>query len=232
MYKLLFAGIVFISINLFAIDKEEIITNFKNEITNNDSVEVTSMKAVGKLSGNNAPPIPLRIFFRKDKMYRMELVIRGITKKNVIRDNDAWLKYMGPPTKLNFADSLETIRLASIIDVLMINILRDTLDYKYTGTEEVDGKTAYVIETTNLIEEVNKFYFDKDNFRLIKREEFTYTQGYPAKTEIYLKDYERINGYLVPTKAEIVINNSKSVFDFTQIVPNYRLERKVFRMPQ
>lgn len=227
MKKIIFILIISCVSSLFAIDGKEIIENFKNFHDQNDSTKLFSMKVRGSLSNDR-----FRFFFRHDKMYRFERVIKGQMKKSVIRGDKGWHQYMSPAMKLDFVDSLEVIRLASLVDPLMLDILRDSLDYKYIGDEDVEGQDCYVLEAVNLMGDTHKYYFSKEDFRILKRVENTYTMSFPSETQFFYLDYERIDGYLLPRKIKAIMEGQESFLFFNQIEPNFKLDNSVFRMPQ
>lgn len=216
----------------FSIDKDEILENFRKEVLGDNTEEIKTFQVKGVLSGSQGNPSIFKFYVKKPDMMRMDRVVKANLEQKVIRGNKSWYALMGMPHSMELADSLELVRLTGFIDPLMNPIFRDSLDAEYKGETEIEGKKAYILEFKNKLEETNKYYFDKETFRLIKREEKTYSMGFPTASEIYYRDFERVDGYLLATKVEIIVLDKSSFFNFSDLKTNVILQKSVFRMPQ
>ncbi len=225
--------LMLLSISLsFSTDKDEILNNFRKEVIGENAEEIRTYKAKGILRSGEGSPSIFKLYVKKPNMLRMDRIVKADLEQKVIKGNKAWYSLMGMPHSMEMADSLELLRVSGFVDPLMIAIFRDSLNVEYKGETEVEGNAAYVLQFENKLGETNKYYFDKDNFRLIKREEKTYSMGFPTSTEIYYRDFERVNGYLLATNIEVVMLDKSSFFNFSELETNLILQQSVFRMPQ
>lgn len=214
----------------FSQNAEDIIEKFKDKITNNDSVHVNSWKLSGKIKAGQREN-PFNYYFRKPDRYRMDRPIRGMKAVFVVRDTAAYRGYMERVYEITENERLEIIRMATFVDVLMTNFLRDSLDVSYSGEEEVNGEPAYVLEAVTLDGHKDKYYFSKKDYTLLKRIEQTYATGIPEETDVYFKDYKRVEGYLVPQTVEIYVDGNLSTVKFNLLDPHFPLTDGVFGNP-
>jgi outer membrane lipoprotein-sorting protein len=225
--------IIIINITVaFSIDKDEILNNFRKEVIGDNSEAIKTFKARGTLRGGDEFGTLFNFYVKKPDMMRMDRRVKANLEQKVIRKGESWYMLMSAPHKMEFADSLELVRLASFADPLMLDIFRDSLDAEYVGDGDVNGTPAYIIKATNKLGEENRYFFDKANFRILKREEKTYSMGFPTDSEVYFREYERLDGYLMAKKIEIIVLDKSSFFEFIKLEPNMILQNSVFRMPQ
>jgi hypothetical protein len=100
-----------------------------------------------------------------------------------------------------------------------------------TGEAQVDGKPAYKVDLTTPEGKVVTGYYDKKSGLLVKKTLEVETDQGDIKSDIYLTDYKKVDGIMVPHKAKheggpLVIN-----IELTSIEHNVDIPAERFALP-
>ena len=174
--KLLFAGLVFTSMNVFAQTADEIVA--KNIEAMGGAAKLatlTSVKKTGNLS-TQGMDIPMTFTIAHNKGFRLDIEIMGTSNYQIITPEKAFMFFpiqqMTEPKEMD-AETLKGMQSALDIQGQLFNYKEKGTTVEYVATEKVDGADAYKLNVTNKAGKLTTIFIDTKTNRAIK----TVTKG-------------------------------------------------------
>jgi outer membrane lipoprotein-sorting protein len=153
--------------------------------------------------------LPFRFEFKRPLKSRLELDFNGQTAVQVFDGTNGWKlrPYLGRNDWVAFSPEEQKQAAADPgIDGLLINYAAKGTRVESDGTEMLEGHAAYKLKVTRKDGEVRHVWIDGQSFLDVKVDgEPRKLDGHPHAVAIYLRDYHRDQGLMIPHELETVV---------------------------
>ena len=100
------------------------------------------------------------------------------------------------------------------------------------GTEEVNGRQAYVLKMTKKNGNIARYYIDKENYLMPRMTTQTEMNGMPVDVDVQISDYREVGGFKMPFNTDQRIGGqSMTNFIIGNVEINMDLEDSLFSKP-
>ena len=100
-----------------------------------------------------------------------------------------------------------------------------------TGIAPVDGKPCYKVLLTPKIGGPQTFYVDKTSYLIHKSEWVSKSPMGTILHEIYVSDYQKVDGILIPHKARTRLAGQEMIITMTSVEHNVNIPAELFKIP-
>jgi hypothetical protein len=179
--------------------------------------------------------LPFTLEFKRPLKSRLELQFDGKTAVQVYDGVKGWKlrPFLGRDNWDAFtADELHQASMAPGMDGFLIDSTAKGARVESAGTDMVEGHPAYKLKVTRKDGQVRYVWVDASSFLDVKMEgEPRKLDGRPHKVAIYLKDYKRDQGLMIPHLQETVVQGVKGSEKITiqSVVVNPKLDDARFQ---
>jgi outer membrane lipoprotein-sorting protein len=153
--------------------------------------------------------LPFTMQFKRPLKTRLELEFDGQTAVQVYDGQKGW-KYRPYLGRKNWdpysADELKKAAAETSIDGFLIDSAAKGTRVESDGVDNVEGRAAYKLKVTLKGGQARRVWVDGQSFFEIKVEgEPRRLDGKPHRVEVYLRDYKRENGLMIPHVIETAV---------------------------
>jgi hypothetical protein len=200
--------------------------------------------AAGRRGANAPPPaqqkpkpqveLPYLMEFKRERKSRVEIQFAGQTAIQVYDGTSGWKlrpflnrHEVEPYTP----DELKAAALQADLDGPLVDYAAKGSKVELDGTEKVEGHDAYRLRLTTKTGQVQRIWIDGQTFLETKMEGAPRRMdGKPRKTEIYLRDFRKVDSVMIPFESETAIIGYKDTHKIAveKAVVNPKLEDSRF----
>jgi zinc protease len=103
--------------------------------------------------------------------------------------------------------------------------------FAVTGTENIDGKDAYILEATTADGSVDKMYFDKESGLIVRVVGQRHSNGQVTNFQEDLGDYRDVDGVKLPFELKQAASDSSFTIHIDEVHHNVDLDDSEFAKP-
>jgi len=163
--------------------------------------------------------LPYRLEFKRPLKSRLELDFNGQTAVQVYDGVNGWKlrPYLGRSNWDAYsAAELQQAAMEPGIDGYLIDYAAKGARVETAGTDSVDGHPAYRLKVTRKDGKVRNVWVDGSSFLDVKTDgELRKLDGQPHTVAVYLRDYKRDQGLMIPHLQETVVSGVKKTEKIT-----------------
>ena len=225
---LAFAAVTFIS----AQDLDKILDKHFEAIGQKNLDEVKTMKATGKLLTMGMEG-PFTMIYKRPGKVRMTIEIQGMEIVQAFDGETAWMMnpMMGAtqPMVVTGAQA-EPLRESADMDGQLWNYKEKGHQVELTGTEEVNGKEAYVLRLTKSNGNVDRYFINKETYMIDRVLSSANMNGMDMEVETILSDYRDVKGYMMPFRTLQSFGGQQgNTILFDEVKVNEKVDDAVFQ---
>jgi len=195
-FILTFSALTFIT----AQDLDEILDTYFETIGQEKLLKVKTMEATGKMMMTMmGMEGGFKTFNKKPDKMRVEVDFQGNTIIQVYDGTNAWainpMSGSSAPIDMTGPEADAMIETADM-EGLLWNYREKGHALELDGTEEVDGTETYVLKLTKKNGNIDYYYIDSENYVVLKVKSKTIMNGSETEVEVYMSNYQEVDGYL------------------------------------
>ncbi len=100
-----------------------------------------------------------------------------------------------------------------------------------TGTEDIDGKTAYTVKMVDNTDVAETRFYDKESGLLVRQMGTVKTQMGEMKNDMHFRDFKEMGGILMAGTVEVEVMGMKQVMKTTSVEVNVEVTDETFALP-
>jgi len=169
-------------------------------------LETNSLKMTGVMRMGPGMDAPFTAYSLRPDKRRLEFTFQGLTGVQAINGNEAWtlMPFMGQTTPQPMPEEMAT-QMRELLDIEgpLIDFVAKGHTLEYLGIGQAQGIDAYKIKVLLESGSVHTYYLDGEDFVPFLLESTRTDDGVVVESETLLKDYELVEGLLLPHTIEI-----------------------------
>ncbi len=154
--------------------------------------------------------LPIKIMQKRPNKFYMELEIQGSKVQQVYNGEIAWFvaPMMGSmePTDIT-GPELEQFKQQADMDGYLWNWKERGFKCELVGKEDMEGTDVYNVKLTKDNGGIDNYYFDAENFMILKSKSKVFQQGSEVEQESYSSNFKTVDGITGPYSQEIKQND-------------------------
>lgn len=198
-------------------------------------IAVQTLRTTAKVSQGS-----FRIDFRQENkrpdQVREEYIIQGMAQIQAYDGKVGWqISPFGgrKDPDLMSQEDMKSLVVDADIDGPLVNYKDKGHKAELVGHDSVEGTDCFKVKLSLKNGDVRYYYLDSDSYLELKLEIQTTIRGAPQESELYLGDYEQVNGIYYPFALEQAQKGSSARSQITveKIEQNVKVEDGRFTMP-
>jgi len=170
---------------------------------------VKTLSLSGKMETAGAI-VPFLIEEKRGRKVRLELEINGKKAVQMYDGVKGWKLGLGRSEPEPYtSDETQTESMRPDLGGPLIDYAAKGAKVEIAGTQQVEGRDAYILELTMKSGRVQRVWLDTQTFLVMKIEVPRCINGKLHTGEIYYRDYRSVDGLMIPYLAEIRVPNAK-----------------------
>jgi outer membrane lipoprotein-sorting protein len=200
---------------------------------------VQTMSFSGKMEagGKSKAQLPFVLEKKRPRKERVELVFDNDTAVQVYDGTNGWKlrPYLGRREVEPYSpEELKSASLEPDLDGPLVDYAAKGTKVELEGVEKVENQDAYKLKLTMKGGQVQHIWVDAGTFLEVKIEGLPRRMdGKMRPVSIYLRDYKKVNGLMVPYVTETAVEGSRATHKMfvESVVMNPKLEDSLFTAP-
>jgi outer membrane lipoprotein-sorting protein len=201
---------------------------------------VQSISFSGKMDagGKHKTQLPFVLEKKRPRKERVELEFANETAVQVYDGTNGWKlrPYLGRREVEPYSpEELKSASFESDLDGPLVDYAAKGSKVELEGVEKVENRDAYKLKLTIKDGQVQHIWVDAGTFLEAKIEGIPRRMdGRMRPVSIYLRDYKKVNGLMVPYTTETAVEGSRATHKMLveNVVVNPKLEDSLFTMPK
>lgn len=197
---------------------------------------VQSIRTTGKMVLPQGIELPLVMYQKRPKAFRMEFSMQGMTGTQAYDGKNAWMvmPMMGKkdPEPMG-ADETDQMDEQAEFDGPLVDYKEKGHKVELVGKEQVEGADAHKLKVTLKSGNVRNIYLDAETYLQIKAESKRTVRGTEVESESYMSDYKEVDGMMMPFAIEAGVkgNPQRQKIVIEKVEFNPVLSDTLFTMP-
>jgi outer membrane lipoprotein-sorting protein len=166
---------------------------------------INSVKLTGKMVVGQGIELPLVMYQKRPKSFRMEFSVQGMNGTQAYDGKNAWMvmPMMGKkdPEAMG-ADETKQMDEQAEFDGPLMDYKEKGNKVELVGKEQVEGADAYKLKITLKNGDLRYVYLDAETYLEVKTEGKRNVRGTEMEGESYMSDYREVDGMMVPFAVE------------------------------
>ena len=166
---------------------------------------VKSMRMTGKMVLPQGIEIPVVMYEKRPKSFRMEFSFQGMQGIQAYDGKNAWgvspMSGKKDPEAMD-AEGTKQAEEQSDMDGPLVDYKDKGNTVELIGKEPVEGVDAYKLKVTLKGGDVRYVYLDAETYLEIKTEAKRTIRGTEVESESYMSDFKEVNGLMIPFAVE------------------------------
>jgi len=162
---------------------------------------VHSIRTTGKMVVGPGIELPLVMYQKRPKSFRMEFSMQGMTGTQAYDGKNAWMvmPMMGKkdPEAMG-ADETGQMDEQAEFDGPLMDYKEKGNTVELVGKEQVEGADAFKLKVTLKNKNIRYVYLDAETYLQIKAESKRTIRGTEVESESFMSDYKEVDGMMVP----------------------------------
>lgn len=224
-----------LAIGLGAQELDGILENHFEAVGQEKLLETKGFEIKGKVN-QGGMEIPLVVFQLRPNMYRSFVEVQGQKIESGFDGENGWM--VNPMTGTTdpiplSGEQLKEMKDRSDIDGKLYDWKKKGHKLEYSGTEEMEGTEAYVLELETKDGDLTTYYIDADSYLLLKEKNKKTVQGAEREFETIFGNYKDVEGMMFPYLITVQMGGQK-VTDivFEEVTINPDIDESFFKMPE
>jgi outer membrane lipoprotein-sorting protein len=202
-------SLIFFSVgSAFAQDLQEILDKYFETAGQKKLLKLKTLVSSGNTQ-QMGMDMPFITYQKRPNMSRLEVEIQGTRMVMAYDGQNGWA--IQPWTGSADPVDLSGLELRSVIELADLD--GPLWDYKakghqleLVGTDELEGTKVYVLKLTRKDGDISTFYIDSEDFVALKMVNKTVVEGQEVKMEMYMSNYQDVDGIKYPFTTEQRMN--------------------------
>ena len=216
-------------------DVDKILDSHFKAIGQKNLLKVKTLKTTGKamIMGMESP---FTMYSKRPDKICVEMEFQG---SKIIQGYDgetAWMinPMMGSTTAVEISGpQADDIIESADQDGLLWKYKEKGHTLELEGTEEVNGREAYVLKMTKKNGNIARYYIDKENYLLPRMITQTEMNGMPTDVDVLISDYREVDGFKMPFNTDQRISGQSMInFIIDNVELDLELEDSLFSKPE
>lgn len=169
------------------------------------------------------------LFGKKNMMYQELEVGEGLFVQRTVTDGKSGVSFDSQNGRKDLEGKDLEKTFAQADPFSFIDYQTNGYKVELTTMEQVEGKDAFVLKTTNPVGEVSDYYYDAETGFLVKRVTSIENPGGKAVSQtVLLQDYKEVDGIMYPHILIQQVGPQKMTFNLKEVKVNSGLSKKEF----
>ncbi len=210
--------------------RDELVSRYARAIGNVDQKAISSIELKGTRQASEHPAAPIDVVVSKGNT-RVTATTQDGEMVSVVTPNGGWARdehgtHAMPPMQLEFT--------REVLDALRPTFPAGIPAEGRVMKAHINDKDVWVLTTPAGTNGRQRFYFDPETGLLLRRQTLTYEPVGAIPQQTDFDDYRDVGGFKLPFRVdyESVDRGASRSLQYTEIVPNAKVDQKVFVQPE